>query len=102
MLLLGIIKKYEEKKESNLYYSWDEWHKDTFNPTTEILTMILFKISGKTYEEKKENLRQLAIDFQLSDTINLSYLKLANIYSFFEKNARRYGLLKEFRGNGII
>lgn len=102
MLLLGIIKKYGEKKESNLYCTWRAWQEDTFNPTTKIETMILFKISGKTYEEKKENLRQLAIDFQLSDIINLSYGELAEIYTFFKKNAKRYGLIQEFKENGII
>jgi hypothetical protein len=101
-MLLGIIEKYGEKMESNLYYSWDLWHKDTFSPATKIYTMILFKINGKTYREKKENLRQLAIDFQLSDTITLSYGELADIYTFFEKNGKRYGLLQEFKENGII
>lgn len=102
MLLLGIIKKYEEKEESNLYYTWRDWHADTFAPTTEILTTILFKISGKTYKEKQESLRQLAIDFQLSNANFLSYGELAEIHFFFKHNARRYGLLKEFKENGII
>jgi hypothetical protein len=102
MLLLGIIEKYGEKTQSNLYYTWNEWHTDTFSPATKIKNMILFKISGKTYAEKQENLRQLAIDFQLSNATGLSWGEYAEIENFFEKNAKKYGLLKEFKENGII
>lgn len=54
MLLLGIFKNMNGKIESNLYYDWNEWHKDTFSPITEIQAMILFKVGGKTYTEKKK------------------------------------------------
>lgn len=102
MKLLGIFKNANGEIESNLYFDWEEWHKDTFSPATEILTMILFKISGKTYAERKENLKQLAIDYQTNGIADLSYEEFMKIYTFFEKNAKRYGLLAEFRENGII
>ena len=102
MMLLGIYKNNEGKTFTNLYYNWDLWFKDTFSPTTEIVAKLLFKIEGKTYMKKKENLRHIAIYFSCLDTITLSYRELAEINSFFEKNAKRYGLLKEFRENGII
>lgn len=102
MMLLGIFKNTEGKQKSNLYYNWSEWHKDTFSPVTEVITMILFKISGKTYAEKQESLRQLAIDYQLSDASGLSWGEYAEIEGFFEKNAKRYGLTKEFKENCII
>jgi hypothetical protein len=62
----------------------------------------LFKVSGKTYTERKENLRDLAIEYSnnVGETC-LSYGELAEIGCFFEKNGKRYGLLKEFKENGI-
>lgn len=55
------------------------------------------------YEQKKEEVRQEAIDWQ-SDFCNhnYSYGELAFYSDYFEKKGRRYGLIKEFRGNGII
>ena len=102
MLLLGILKNMNGKIESNLYDNWRDWHTDTFSPVTEIKTMILFKVSGKTYAERKENLRDLAIEFSnnVGETC-LSYGELMEIGNFFEKNGKRYGLLREFKENGI-
>lgn len=90
------------KIESNLYYDWNEWHKDTFSPTTEVVNEILFKIGGKNYSERKENLRDLAIEYSnnVGETF-LSYGELMEIGNFFERNGKRYGLLKEFKENGI-
>jgi hypothetical protein len=55
------------------------------------------------YEQKKEEVRQEAIDWQ-SDFCNhnYSYGELAFYSDYFEKKGRRYGLLKEFRENAII
>lgn len=55
------------------------------------------------YEQKKEEVRQEAIDWQ-GDFCNhnYSYGELAYYSGYFEKKGRRYGLLKEFRENGII
>ena len=61
------------------------------------------KNTKPTYETKKENARQEAIDWQ-SDFCNhnYSYGELAEFGYHFEKLGRRYGLLKEFRENGIL
>lgn len=56
-----------------------------------------------TYAEKKENARQQAIDWQLeASEMNLSYEGYAIAGAHFRKQAKRYGLTKEFRENGII
>ena len=54
------------------------------------------------YETKKEMARQEAIDWQ-NDLFrdNRSYEELAEAAERFEKLGKRYGLLKEFRENGI-
>lgn len=55
-----------------------------------------------TYQEKKERARQEAIDWQLESTNEqLSYGELAAIGDYFHKLGKRYGLLREFRENGI-
>ena len=55
------------------------------------------------YQEEKEKTRNEAIDWQ-ADFVNhnYSYGELAYSLDYFEKKARRYGLVKEFRENGII
>ena len=59
-------------------------------------------VSGKTYAERKENLRQLAVEIQLQDCGGLSYEEEAILCDFFKKQGKRYGLLREFEENGII
>ena len=55
------------------------------------------------YYEKQEEIRQQAIDWQLDlSNKNYSYLELANWGDYFYKMAKRYGLIKEFRENGIL
>lgn len=60
------------------------------------------KNTKPTYEIKKEMVRQEAIDWQ-NDLFrdNRSYEELAEAAEHFEKLGKRYGLLKEFRENGI-
>ena len=64
-----------------------------------------FQIDGETYQERKESLRDLAIEYQHNndgDTdIQLSYRELADASDFFEGMGRKYGLLREFRENCI-
>ena len=60
------------------------------------------KNTKPTYETKKEMARQEAIDWQNNlFNHNYSYGELAEFVYYFEKLGRRYGLLKEFRENGI-
>lgn len=55
------------------------------------------------YQRKKDELKTEALNFQLTfDYFNYSYLELANKAAYFEKYGRRYGLLTEFKINGII
>lgn len=50
----------------------------------------------------KEKVRQMAIDWQLNDANNAaSYMELAEIGNLFYKLGKRFGLLTEFRENGI-
>ena len=55
-----------------------------------------------TYAKRKENARQIAIDWQLNESdYPYSYGGLAILTDYFYRLGKRYGLLKEFRENGI-
>ena len=57
----------------------------------------------KTYQERKEEARQEAIEFLITlEQYDYDYLTLANKQIYFNKLAKRYGLIKEFKEEGII
>lgn len=58
---------------------------------------------NKYYTIKQEEIRQKAIDFLEKDNKkSFSYNELADFYNDIEKQAKKYGLYKEFRENGIL
>lgn len=88
--------------QDNLYYCWGDVHRATFSPDIEALAVLEFKTHGKTYAERRENLRALAVDFSLSCEGGFSWGEEIQVVSWFEKNGKKYGLTREFRENGII
>ena len=55
------------------------------------------------YEIQKEKARNEAIDWQYSVSEKNYYMsEMAYYYEYFYKLAKRYGLIKEFKENGII
>lgn len=55
------------------------------------------------YQKGKEKTRNEAIDWQADfANHNYSYGELVYFYGYFETKAMRYGLVKEFKENGII
>jgi hypothetical protein len=55
------------------------------------------------YAKRKEAVRQEAIDWQLEQSEkSSSYMEIAEQSNRFENLGRRYGLLTEFRENGIL
>lgn len=55
------------------------------------------------YQRKKQAARDAAIEWQLTfGEYEYSYNELAEQQRQFEKIAKRYGLIREFRENGII
>lgn len=54
------------------------------------------------YQEMKAKAREKAIEWQLDFcNHNYSWGELADFQDYFEKLGKRYGLLTEFRENGI-
>lgn len=55
------------------------------------------------YQTKKSETRDFAIQWQLHfHAHNYSYGELAYFTDMFERLGKRYGLLKEFKENGIL
>lgn len=55
------------------------------------------------YTKSKESTRAKAIEWQTDfENHNYSYEELADFQNYFSKLAKRYGLVREFRENGII
>lgn len=55
------------------------------------------------YRKAQENARNKAVEWQMEfNNHNYSYGELAYYEEYFEKLAKRYGLVIEFRENGII
>ena len=69
-----------------------------------VLYYIPLVISGSNYQDRKEDVRNKAIEYQRTfyDFCNYSYGELAAITGFFETFGRRYGLITEFKNEGII
>lgn len=89
-------------------YDYVGFNSATFNPDVaekvvliDKSFVILGRLSGKTYAEKREEVREKAIDLQRIDEGGLSYGEYAMIAEYFETYGKRYGLLREFKENGI-
>ena len=94
-------------KNFNIYYKnsngFREWNSDTFSPCCLGMNVLDFKIGGKTYQERKNNLEELAKNWQNNfASLNWSYGELAEIQDYLYKNAKRYGLVQIFKENCII
>ena len=89
-----------EVVDSGIAYSYDELYGKTFEPVYQ--TLILDRVNGKTYAEKKECVRDKAITWShLHGLIVMDWFDCATIGEWFYRYGKRYGLLNEFRENGI-
>ena len=66
------------------------------------IDIIDFEVSGRTYEEKKDSARQLAIDFQHAECGGMFMSEYAEVTDFFRKIGKRFGLSSEFENEGVI
>ena len=97
--MIGIYSS-EELNDGGVVYSYDMLWGRTFAPMYE--TLVLNRVKGKTYAEKKEFVRELAVKWSyMRGNVTMSWYDCAEIGNWFEKYGRRYGLLEEFRENWI-
>lgn len=98
---------YAKLKQGNeetgvLYEDFQDYISDTFSPEVETMVIIPFTVHGSNYRERRENVRGTAMEFQTANDCDGLYMSdMAQIYGWFEKMGKRYGLLKEFRENAV-
>ena len=103
MIYLKTLDTIRDEITENLFYCWGDVHRALFSPDVEQLAIIEFKTHGKTYAERRENLRQMAQDFQSNESGHGLYSSdLLEIEDFFRVNGARLGLMREFHENGIL
>lgn len=92
--------------EDRVYMNMGVLGHDLHTNKETMLDVLRLVVSGKTYAERKESLRDCAICFQMKDDgdsdYQLSMSERAIIEDWFRANAERYGLVEEFSVNGII
>ena len=95
---------FDDPIRSKLYHDWREYHADTFCPDVKVLGMVEFRNHGRGYHDRKDHIRETAIKMAgiISEAQDVSWSELNEMTWWLEKYARRYGLLKEFRENGVI
>ena len=80
----------------------EAYFRDTACPGTEIVSFVSFHAYGNTYAERKESVRNAALDYQAAwSDYPFSYSEQFEIGAWFERMGRKYGLLREFRENAI-
>lgn len=89
-------------ERAQVFYLWEDYFAETSSSDVDVLSVISFKVSGKTYQDKKECVRNIAIQFQHDDDGGLSMFEISEIQGWFQKVGSRYGLLKEFKENGVV
>lgn len=87
---------------ASIFDTWPQYHAATFSPDCTISACIPLQLHGSTYAARRESLRTIAQDIQTADNDGMSYSEAATLADWFTTNARRYGLVTEFRDNGII
>lgn len=101
-----IIYEWEDTESNEILYEGGIYTEEGAAPANaeNIRLFLPLRVSGSTYKERKADLEEKAKEWQEShsDFIGWSYGELAIIQSFFEVNGKRYGLIREFRENGII
>lgn len=104
MLYENIRQLHETEPTAKLYLGKEglqRFYSDTFSPLT-YFEGVQFVIRGDTYAERKESCRDVAIQFSnIANCGGLYWSDLQIIGDWFYRNGKRYGLLTEFRENGL-
>ena len=87
---------------ASIFDTWPEYHAATFSPDCTVAACIPLQLHGSTYAARRDSLRTIAQDIQSTDNGGMSYGEIDALYNWFTRQARRYGLVAEFRDNGII
>lgn len=58
--------------------------------------------TGKTYEDRKESVRDVAMASQSGGTAGMTWGELAILGDWLDRMAHKYGLCAEFAENGVL
>ena len=66
------------------------------------VAIVDFKAKGTTYAQKKDSVRQVAVEFQHSECGGMYMSEYAHVSKWFRIMGKRYGLSEEFENEGVI
>ena len=92
----------DKKKEVSIVENDYQFNSFMNDGTIKVLDFIRLSLNGSSYQQRRDNLRCLAIEVQIFDCdsdINFSMMELSTIENYFRKYGKQYGLLKEFQEN---
>lgn len=106
MRRIYLIKYVNEDKKKEVALVENDYQFNSFmnDGKIKVLDFIRLSLNGSSFQQRRENLRELAIETQIFDydsDINFSMMELATIENYFRKYGKLYGLLKEFEENAI-
>ncbi len=101
LILATLLDTETNEEKMYTFTSWSEYHTATFSPLIDVLFITDFKVKGKTYADRKEFVRDLAIEYSNNQACGLSWYEVGMVSDMFYKLGKRYGLLKEFKENCI-
>ena len=85
------------------FFNWSHVHAALFNPNIEEEFVTDFTIRGKTYSERKDNARYLAMTVMDNlREVSYSWNEYALITDELCRIAKNNGLIREFKENAII
>lgn len=96
-----VIRNEETGEESATLGDYESLYRDTFIPSMRAVFVMNFVIHGKTYAERKASLDEKARGFSNNQAGGLYWSDVLAIENYFEENGKRYGLITDFRENGI-
>lgn len=102
-MIYAVIERGPDAGTASSFESWDQYHAATFSPyhNTTVFSVPAF-IPGRNYRERKHSTENaLHRAERIMEAPGLSWGELAEIKAECERIARRAGLLREARENGI-
>lgn len=105
-MIYAVIERGPDAGTASSFETWDAYHAATFRPYSTSAAAAVFSvpafIPGRNYRERKHSAENaLHRAERIMETPGLSWGELAEIKAECERIARRAGLLREARENGI-
>lgn len=103
MMILATLESTEGYFQEGVFFENEkDFCEAVCDPCCVAVTDILrFCVVGDDYEERKDNLHELAVAYSNYDLSDVGLLDDQRMKDFFCKYGKRYGLLREFRENAI-